>query len=92
MLGEDWRARLRGSTYARLDDLLRAVFLMMSQLGRDRAAMADYVFDFDVEGFNIYDFKAGEAIYREGYLQAQAAMTDILYMRETDPSIRVGRK
>jgi len=92
VLGESWAARLKGGTYARLDDVLRAVFLMLSQIGRDRAAIADFVYDLDIEGYNIYDFRKGDEIFEEGYRQAMAAMDDILYMRETDPSIRVGRK
>ena len=91
-LGDSFFTKFKSNTYARFDDLLRAVFLMMSQIGRDRAAIADYVFDLDIQGYNLYDFMAGADIAEAGYNHALSEMDDILYMRETDPSIRVGRK
>jgi len=62
---------------ARLDDLMRSLFLLMSQSGRDRAQLADYVFDLEVRGYNVYDVQRGNEIAKAGYEQAQAVMADI---------------
>ena len=61
----------------RFDDLMRSMFLLMSQSGRDRAQLADYVFDLQVRGFNVYDFARGDYLAKAGYEQAQAIMPDI---------------
>ena len=62
---------------ARVDDLMRSLFLLMSQSGRDRAQLADYVFDLEVRGYNVYDVMRGHEIAKAGYEQAQAVMADI---------------
>lgn len=67
---------LRGSM-SRVDDLMRSMFLLMSQSGRDRAQLADYVFDLELRNYNIYDFAKGDQIAAAGYEQAHAAMDDI---------------
>ena len=92
VLGRGLRARFESQTVARLDDILRSVFFLMSQTGRDRATLADYVFDLQVEGYNIYDFHRGEEIYQAGLRQARASISDIIYMRETDRSIGLGQR
>ncbi len=61
----------------RFDDLMRSMFLLMSQSGRDRAQLADYVFDLQVRGFNVYDFAKGDYLAKAGYEQAQTIMADI---------------
>jgi predicted acylesterase/phospholipase RssA/CRP-like cAMP-binding protein len=91
-LSDDLLARVRGMTVARLDDMLRSVFLLMSQTGRDRATLADYVFNLDVQGYNVYDFHRGDEIYRLGLEQARAALPDIVYQRDSDRSIRLGQR
>ena len=54
----------------RLDEVVRSLFLLMSQAGRDRAEMADFVFDLNLQGFNIYDFIRGDQIAVAGEEQA----------------------
>lgn len=61
----------------RLDDIMRSLFLLMSQSGRDRAQLADYVFDLDVRGYNVYDVARGKEIATAGYEQACRCMPDI---------------
>lgn len=61
----------------RLDEVMRSLFLLMSQSGRDRAQLADYVFDLDVRGFNVYDVAKGKEIAAAGYEQACRSMPDI---------------
>ena len=69
---------IRGQTMFRMDDLIRSMFLMMSQSGRDRAALADYVFDLDVKGFYVSDFGKSEQIRSSGLEQARQELPDIL--------------
>ncbi len=61
----------------RLDEVMRSIFLLMSQSGRDRAQLADYVFDLDVRGYNVYDVARGKEIAAAGYEQACRSMPDI---------------
>jgi hypothetical protein len=61
----------------RLDEVMRSLFLLMSQSGRDRAQLADYVFDLDVRGYNVYDVAKGKEIATAGYEQACQCMPDI---------------
>ena len=61
----------------RLDEVMRSLFLLMSQSGRDRAQLADYVFDLDVRGYNVYDVARGKEIAAAGYEQACRSMPDI---------------
>ena len=61
----------------RLDEVMRSLFLLMSQSGRDRAQLADYVFDLDVRGYNVYDVAKGKEIAAAGYEQACRSMPDI---------------
>jgi NTE family protein len=92
LLADSLAARLRGGTVGRLDDILRSVFLLMSQTGRDRATLADYVFDLDLEGYTIYDFQRGHEIHARALDQARAALPDILELRQADRSIRLGQR
>ena len=64
---------------ARLDSLVRSLYLLMSQTGRDRALLADYVFDLAIQGYNIYDFHEGAAISDAGQRQAETQLSDIRY-------------
>lgn len=77
-LGRGLVEAIRGQTLFRMDDLIRAMFLMMSQSGRDRAGLADYVFDLDVKGFYISDFGKAEEIRARGLQQARDELPDIL--------------
>ncbi len=70
-------AGLARRSMSRVDDLMRSMFLLMSQSGRDRAQLADYVFDLELRNYNIYDFAKGDEIAKAGYEQAHAAMEDI---------------
>ncbi|MEZ4465607.1 MAG: patatin-like phospholipase family protein [bacterium] len=90
VLGRDLGSRLRSATTARLDDLLRSVFLLMSQTGRDRATLADHVFDPDIEGFNLYDFHRGDVIYQRALDRARAALPDIKADLEADRAMGLG--
>jgi NTE family protein len=78
------------TTFGRFDHLVRSMYLLMSQAGRDRASLADYVFDLDVEGFNIYDFPRGDRIAEAGQRQAEEQMPMIREAYETDRGIRFG--
>ncbi|MCB9549755.1 MAG: cyclic nucleotide-binding domain-containing protein [Myxococcales bacterium] len=91
VLGRDLGSRLRSATTARLDDLLRSVFLLMSQTGRDRATLADHVFDPDIEGFNLYDFHRGDVIYQRALERARAALPDIKADLEADRAMGLAR-
>jgi len=72
----------------RLDDVLRALYGLMSQNGRDRAALADYLFDLSLEGYDIYDFPRGSEIERAGYDLARAQMPTIQEAYQSDATIR----
>ncbi len=72
----------------RIDDLSRAVTSMMSQNGRDRAVQADFLFDLQLEGFEVHDFHKGAQISRLGYEQARLMIEDIKYAYDNDVSIR----
>ena len=72
----------------RIDDLSRAVTSMMSQNGRDRAVQADFLFDLQLEGFEVHEFHRGAEIFRIGYEQAHAMSEDIRYAYENNVSIR----
>ncbi|MFT5455725.1 MAG: putative acylesterase/phospholipase RssA [Myxococcota bacterium] len=61
----------------RLDDVMRSVFLLMSQAGRDRATLADYVFELDIQGFNIYEIRRGLEIHDVALEQARAEVETI---------------
>lgn len=71
-----WRGLARRGL-SRFDDLMRSIFLLMSQSGRDRAQLADYIFDLRLQDHNVYDFARGDEIFEAGYRQACAAMADI---------------
>ncbi len=81
VMGDSLLERIQSATISRLDDALRGAFFMMSQTGRDRSTLADYVFDFDVEGFNLPDFHRGDEIYEHGLVQAKREVGDILHAR-----------
>ncbi len=66
-------------TLGRFDDMVRGLFLLMSQSGRDRAQIADFVFDLELTGHNVYDFAKGDMIAEAGQRQAEQMLPDILY-------------
>ena len=72
----------------RLDDVLRALYGLMSQNGRDRATLADYLFDLSLEGYDIYDFPKGREIVEHGYDFACREMPAILEAYSSDATIR----
>ena len=72
----------------RVDDLLRSMYMLMSQAGRDRASLADYVFNLDIQGYNIYDFSRGAEIADAGQAQAELLLPHIEYAYAHDASIR----
>ena len=73
---------------ARLDDTVRSLYMFMSQTGRDRSLMADFIFDLAIEGYNIYDFPKGAEIADAGQRQAEQMLPQILKAHEEDGSIR----
>lgn len=91
-LGRGPLAWVEERTVARFDDLLRSVFMMMSQMGRDRASRADYVFDLELEGYLISDFKKGAEILAAAMPQAEEAAISIAGLRERDASLRLGQR
>ena len=72
----------------RMDQLARSLYMLMSQIGRDRSQQADFVFDLEVAGYNIYDFDKGRAIADAGQAQARKLMPRIRTAYEDDLSIR----
>ncbi len=76
------------SQLRRFDDMLRATYFLMSQAGRDRATLADYVFDLDLPMYSVQDMTRGDVIADAGQRQAEREMGDILEARRTDSSAR----
>jgi NTE family protein len=72
----------------RYDDAIRSLYHMGAQMGRDRARMADMLFDSNVKGIDVYDFCEAAAIIDHGYKQAVARMDDILHTFEHDTTRR----
>lgn len=72
----------------RFDDLLRSMYFMMSQNGRDRAVLADYVFDLALEGYNVYDFHRGAEIAAAGNAQATTQLPQISGAYASDLSVQ----
>jgi len=68
---------LKSHTLGRVDHLVRSLYLLMSQAGRDRAALADYVFNLDLQGHDPHAFQAGMEIARAGEEQAEAQIAAI---------------
>ena len=77
--GGSFARRAARLALGRLDDTVRSLFLLMSQSGRDRAQLADFVFDLHLTGYNIYDFMRGDEIADAGQRQAETMLPDILY-------------
>lgn len=80
--------RLARWTIGRVDDLQRSVYLMMSQGARDRARLADFVFDAELSRWQVYDFPKGDAIAEEAEAQAEERMHDLLrtYTAKSGPA------
>ncbi|MCB9540592.1 MAG: cyclic nucleotide-binding domain-containing protein [Myxococcales bacterium] len=91
-LGSGLLSWVEEHTVARFDDLLRSVFMMMSQMGRDRASRADYVFDLELEGYLISDFRKGAEIMDAAMQQAEEAAASIAILRDRDASLRLGQR
>ena len=62
---------------SRIEDTMRALYLLMSQTGRDRAELADYVFNLGIEGYNVLEFGQGDAIEAAGHEQAKGEIDAI---------------
>ena len=80
--------RLLSCTLGRVDDLIGALYTLMSQTGRDRALMADYIFDPDLLQWDAYDFLDGDHITDEGEREAEERLPAIKKAYEKDRSIR----
>ncbi len=76
------KKNLFSKSVARADDIVRSLFMLMSQTGRDRALLADYVFNFQVEGYNITDFPRGDEIAAAGRRQLEQLIPHIKYAYE----------
>ncbi|MBI5512470.1 MAG: cyclic nucleotide-binding domain-containing protein [Deltaproteobacteria bacterium] len=83
--------RVGRALFGRVDDLMRSMYMMMSQAGRDRATLADYIFDLDIHGYNIYDFLRGDVIAEAGLEQAHAQLPLISRAYRDDRSARFHR-
>ncbi|MCB9764827.1 MAG: cyclic nucleotide-binding domain-containing protein [Alphaproteobacteria bacterium] len=75
--GRGVRDRISDWTIARLDDLQRAMYLLMWQGGQDRSRVADFVFDATLGDWAVYDFAAGDRISEEAYRQAVEHIKDL---------------
>lgn len=84
--------RDRGFVLGRADDALRSVFVMMSQIGRDRASVADYVFELLVEQYGFKDYAKATEIHELGLAQARTEMPALLHRRSVDPTVRPGQR
>jgi len=80
--------RLLSGTLGRVDDLVGALYTLMSQTGRDRALMADYIFAPDLQAWDAYDFLDGDRIADEGEAEAEEKLPAIRKAYEKDRSIR----
>jgi predicted acylesterase/phospholipase RssA/CRP-like cAMP-binding protein len=76
------------SQLRRFDDMLRATYFLMSQAGRDRSTLADYVFDLDLPMYSVQDMMFGAVIADAGQRQAERELDDILEAWRTDTSAR----
>ncbi len=76
------------SQLRRFDDMLRATYFLMSQAGRDRATLADYVFDLDLPMYSVQDLSHGAVIAEAGARQAERELEDILDAWRNDASAR----
>ena len=72
----------------RFDDGIRSLYHMGGQMGRDRARLADMLFDSSLKGIDFYEFWQAREIMRCGYEQAIGRMDDILSAYENDPARR----
>ena len=84
-------ARAPSLVLSRMDDLLRSMYWLMSQAGRDRAYLSDYLFNLNVHGFGVHDMTCGEAIAEAGRRQAERELPAILHAWRSDGSARVTR-
>lgn len=82
------RSGLFDEVIMRINDLVRSLYLLMGQNGRDRALLADYVFELEVPGFDIYDFVNGEKIADAGEKLATEDIQEIIACYEEEPSRR----
>jgi NTE family protein len=76
------------SQLRRFDDMLRATYFLMSQAGRDRSTLADYVFDLDLPMYSVQDMTHGAVIADAGQRQAERELDDILDAWRNDASAR----
>ena len=82
----------RGLILGRADDAIASLFAMMSQNGRDRASVADYVFDLAVENCGFADYGKAAEICEKGLAQARSEMPSLLHRRSVDPTVRPGQR
>ncbi len=70
----------------RMDAGVRSLFFLMSQNGRDRSTQADFVFNADSRGYNVYSFLSGDQIAEDGRAKAEQLMPQILEAYRKDSS------
>ena len=58
-------------TFGRVDDLLHSLYMMMARIGRDRANLADYVFNLECESHGLNHFHRGDEVLAIGEAQAR---------------------
>ncbi|NOZ00954.1 MAG: hypothetical protein GXP54_03585 [Deltaproteobacteria bacterium] len=75
---------------SRMNDMVRSLYLLMGQNGRDRSLQADYVFEFEPEdpGLDIYDFMNGRDIADMGQRNAVEVLQEIMDSYRQDTSRR----
>ncbi len=86
------RTEDRGLLLGRADDAISSMFTMMSQNGRDRASVADYVFDLATKGYGFADYAKADEIFEAGLAQARSEMPSLLHRRSVDPTVRPGQR
>jgi NTE family protein len=81
-------SRLPLDPLVRLDDGIRSLYHMGGQMGRDRARLADMLFDSNLRGIDFYEFWRAREIMTCGYEQAISRMDDIIAAYDHDPARR----
>lgn len=83
--------RLKRRTTGRLDDVLRALYLLMWKVGADRAREADLTLELGLPGFLISEFRRGDEIADEAQRIAEASIRRITKAWAEDRSVHFGR-
>lgn len=79
---------MRGLT-GRAVDAMQGVYNVLAQVGKDRSLLADYPFNSEVEGYDVFQFDKGDRIAACAEAQARTSWSDIATAYRTDRSARL---